>query len=88
MATCKQWLRSNLLLVLTIASVVIGVITGLVTREYKPSQRIVEIFAFPGELFMRMLQMAVLPLVTSSIMTGQTCSSSTVLLNFFYFDAV
>ncbi|VDM50549.1 unnamed protein product [Toxocara canis] len=70
MATWKEWLRNNLLLLLTIASVVVGVIIGSVGTKAEPSRSAIELIAFPGELFMRMLQMAVLPLVTSSIMTG------------------
>ncbi|VDM28288.1 unnamed protein product [Toxocara canis] len=70
MATWKEWLRNNLLLLLTIASVVVGVIIGSVGRKAEPSRSTIELIAFPGELFMRMLQMAVLPLVTSSIMTA------------------
>ena len=69
-------LLANLLLVLTIGSVVVGVIIGLPAREARNSlsdesySLMVRLLGFPGELFIRMLQMLILPLIIFSLIAG------------------
>ena len=74
--TVGRVLLTNLLLVLTIASVVVGVVIGLPAREAKHSlgddsySLMVRLLGFPGELFIRLLQMLILPLIVFSLIAG------------------
>ncbi|CAF2523243.1 unnamed protein product [Rotaria sp. Silwood2] len=63
-------LRNNLLLTLTIAGVFVGLLFGFLCRSSKPSAETVMILSFPGDILMRMLKMLILPLITSSLITG------------------
>jgi solute carrier family 1 (high affinity glutamate transporter) protein 2 len=63
-------LRNNLLLTLTIAGVFLGFLLGFVIRLSHPSTETIMILSFPGDILMRMLKMLILPLITSSLITG------------------
>ncbi|XP_030048012.1 excitatory amino acid transporter 1 isoform X4 [Microcaecilia unicolor] len=72
----KAFLLRNGFVLFTITAVIVGVILGFSVRSYKLSYREVKYFAFPGELLMRMLQMLVLPLIVSSLVTGMAALDS------------
>ena len=69
----KKWLWANLLLVMTFSSVVLGFILGLSLRPIHPSEQTITLINYPGELFMRLLKLMILPLVIASLITG--CAS-------------
>ncbi|KAL6107898.1 slc1a6 [Pungitius sinensis] len=66
----RGFLGRNLFVLFTVAAVALGVTLGFALRPHNLSPRGVKYFAFPGELLMRMLQMLVLPLIVSSLVTG------------------
>nr|XP_033788674.1 excitatory amino acid transporter 1 [Geotrypetes seraphini] len=72
----KAFLLRNGFVLFTITAVIVGVILGFSVRSYKLSYREIKYFGFPGELLMRMLQMLVLPLIVSSLVTGMAALDS------------
>uniref|UniRef100_H2LL91 Amino acid transporter n=1 Tax=Oryzias latipes TaxID=8090 RepID=H2LL91_ORYLA len=72
----KGFFIRNAFVIMTVAAVIIGIILGFALRPYKMSYRDMKFFSFPGELLMRMLQMLVLPLLVSSLITGMAALDS------------
>merc|ERR1719270_2346469 len=64
------WLKRNMLLVITFAGVSLGVLVGLLLRKYQLDSVTVSYIAYPGELFMRLLKLMILPLIIASLITG------------------
>uniref|UniRef100_A0A8P4KN13 Amino acid transporter n=1 Tax=Dicentrarchus labrax TaxID=13489 RepID=A0A8P4KN13_DICLA len=66
------FLKRNAFVVLTMVSVAIGIGLGFALRPINMSTRDIKYLTFPGELLMRILQMLVLPLLISSLITGMS----------------
>ncbi|XP_073908050.1 excitatory amino acid transporter 3 isoform X1 [Castor canadensis] len=75
----KRFLRSNWLLLSTVAAVVLGIAIGVLVREHSKLSTLEKFyFAFPGEILMRMLKLVILPLIISSMITGVAALDSNV----------
>jgi len=66
----KTWLTQNLLLVITFSGVSFGVLIGLLLRQCDLDEHTVYYIGYPGELFMRLLKLMILPLIIASLITG------------------
>ncbi|CAJ0937356.1 unnamed protein product, partial [Mesorhabditis belari] len=62
--------RENLLLTMTIISVILGVSLGFGLRPLNLSPETLQLINFPGEIFMQVLKMMILPLIFSSLVSA------------------
>ncbi|KAL2097201.1 hypothetical protein ACEWY4_006408 [Coilia grayii] len=69
-AWISDYCKENGLLTLSVLAVVSGCVIGYMLRSLNLSSQAMIYFSFPGELLMRMLKMLILPLITSSLMSG------------------
>lgn len=65
-----NWFLKNWLLVSTIIAVVFGALFGFILRSLSLSPQSIMLISFPGEILMHMLKMMILPLITSSLISG------------------
>ncbi|XP_062378162.1 excitatory amino acid transporter 1-like [Sardina pilchardus] len=71
LVSVQTFLQQNAFVILTVAAVFAGVILGYMLRSWSPKDvQSQDMISFPGEILMRMLQMLVLPLIVSSLITG------------------
>uniref|UniRef100_A0A8B9KYE3 Amino acid transporter n=1 Tax=Astyanax mexicanus TaxID=7994 RepID=A0A8B9KYE3_ASTMX len=75
-AYVKQCVKRNGLLTLSVLGVGTGCLLGYMLRGLEMSSQAKIYFSFPGELLMRMLKMLILPLITSSLMSGLSSMES------------
>ncbi|PVD18321.1 hypothetical protein C0Q70_20870 [Pomacea canaliculata] len=66
----KIFLRGNALLILTMVGIVAGFALGFGIRELDPSRGALMWLGMPGELFLRLLKMMILPLIVCTVITG------------------
>jgi len=66
----RLWLKENLLLLLTFSGVIGGFVLGLGLRPLELSPQTILLLSYPGELFMRLLKLMILPLIIASLVTG------------------
>ena len=76
----RTCLRSNVFLFFLLAGIIAGVLMGLGIRKWHPdfikSPRNIMYLSYPGELFMRMLKMIIVPLVVTSLIAGMAAIPS------------
>ncbi|MFH4981552.1 hypothetical protein AB6A40_008261 [Gnathostoma spinigerum] len=65
-----KFCQSNLLLAMTIVSVFVGLVLGFILRSFDLSDDVCLIINFPGEIFMQVLKMMILPLIFSSLISA------------------
>ncbi|XP_038573518.1 excitatory amino acid transporter 1-like [Micropterus salmoides] len=66
------FLKRNAFVVVTMTAVALGIGLGFALRHINMSARDRQYLTFPGEMMMRILQMLVLPLIISSLITGMS----------------
>ncbi|TMW54263.1 hypothetical protein DOY81_000686 [Sarcophaga bullata] len=66
----RKWLSENLMLLVTLSGVMLGVTLGFSLRPLRLHEDSIMLIAYPGELFMRVLKLMILPLVISSLIAG------------------
>ena len=82
----KGALKRNLLLVLIVAGVLIGFIIGVIAYsavqelEGDKKRETIMLISYPGELFMRMLKLIILPLIVASLITAVATLPNTGML--------
>lgn len=64
------WMKTNLLLMLTIGGVLMGILIGFLARMGEYNDDVIMLVSFPGDILMRMLKMLILPLIISSMVSG------------------
>lgn len=69
-ADTRKWMRENLLLMVTLSGVLFGIILGFGLRPLDLGDDAVMLISYPGELFMRLLKLMILPLVIASLISG------------------
>uniref|UniRef100_A0A182PMD7 Amino acid transporter n=1 Tax=Anopheles epiroticus TaxID=199890 RepID=A0A182PMD7_9DIPT len=68
----SRLLADNKLILITLSGVLLGVIIGFTFRPLGLSSDSLMLIAYPGELFMRVLKLMILPLVIASLISGSS----------------
>ncbi|RCN51181.1 putative excitatory amino acid transporter 1 [Ancylostoma caninum] len=90
----RSFVRNNLLFVAIGFSVAVGVGMGLAGRSFSLSPDTMSLIQFPGEIFMRLLKLMILPLVVSSLISAlaqmdvKNCSKMGAITLIYYLTTV
>ncbi|KAL6737360.1 hypothetical protein Aduo_011011 [Ancylostoma duodenale] len=90
----RSFIRNNLLFVAIGFSVAVGVGMGLAGRSFSLSPDTMSLIQFPGEIFMRLLKLMILPLVVSSLISAlaqmdvKNCSKMGAITLIYYLTTV
>ena len=57
---------------------ILGFVLGLSLRQVEMGEESIRMVAYPGELFMRLLKLMILPLVIASLITGSASLNAKV----------
>lgn len=78
----RRSILKNVLLVSTIVAVFLGFLIGMIMRTTASnggySKDAISLIAFPGDMFLRMLKMLILPLIIASVISALASLDSTV----------
>ncbi len=67
----------------SVPGVITGLVAGILLRYASPLPAdVIMVIAFPGDVLMRMLKMVILPLIISSLITGNVISFAKHLQNY------
>ena len=67
----KKWIKKNVFLLVTILSVFIGILLGFLLRQFTSLSNIEKSYlGFPGEIFLRLIKLLILPLIVSSLISS------------------
>lgn len=66
----KKWMMDNLLLVLTLVGVILGFAVGFGFKAANPSPDALMWIGLPGQLYLRLLKMMIVPLIACSVVCG------------------
>ncbi|XP_014259374.1 excitatory amino acid transporter 2 isoform X3 [Cimex lectularius] len=66
----NRWIKDNLFLFCTAFGVIVGAALGFTLRTLNPSDEMIMLISYPGELFMRILKLMILPFVISCLIMG------------------
>ena len=65
-------------MVVQCSGVILGFVLGLSLRQVDMGEESIRMVAYPGELFMRLLKLMILPLVIASLITGSASLNAKV----------
>ncbi|CEF71369.1 Excitatory amino acid transporter 2 [Strongyloides ratti] len=66
----KKFVKHNFSLLFTIGAVIIGLFLGFILRQFTLPKEVITLINFPGEIFMQVLKLMILPLIFASLISA------------------